>query len=311
MSTDQLIRRNILSGSTAVYVAPEGSALPSLSATPIPDSGGLLPFEASGTNAVQLLFLDSATGGTYTITYNDDQGVAYTTASLAYNAAGSAIQAALELLAPIGTGGVVVTAGADHVITFSGTGTQGRPQSLMVLNTGSLTGGASAAITETTAGTSIWQSVGLIENGVTIAYTPTFEDKFVDASDAPIDSFRTAENLSVEYEMAEKSLKHLSLCMDSATYTVINQASSQIGQTTMGVGDGTSLMVALALQGRSPQGKPRLFSFPKVKITAPTEDKNAKGANNVTVGYSVFSDISKAKGLRLFQYFDMTGDALA
>ena len=101
----------------------------------------------SGTNNVQTLTVGGTpTGGTLTLTYDGR-----TTANIAYNAANSAVQSALEALPNIGTGGVTVTGGpwpgTAMVVTFAGTGasgfpvTQKRPHPLISGSITNLTGG--------------------------------------------------------------------------------------------------------------------------------------------------------------------------
>lgn len=65
-----------------------------------------------------LVTVSDATGGTFTLTYGGA-----TTAAIAYDAAASAVQAALAALASVGTGNVAVTgdAGGPWSVTFVGT----------------------------------------------------------------------------------------------------------------------------------------------------------------------------------------------
>lgn len=107
----------------------------------------------AGTNAVQTLSLTGTpTGGSVTLKYDGR-----TTATVAFNAAASAVQTALEALPNIGTGGVVCAGGpfpAAVTVTFSGARTQKRPHPLITLGTNSLTGGTSPtlSVVDTTPG---------------------------------------------------------------------------------------------------------------------------------------------------------------
>lgn len=85
------------------------------------------------TNEVQTLTITSATGGTYTLTFNGQ-----TTSSLAYNANAAAIQTALRALSTIGSGNVNVSGSGPFTITFAGTlaATNVNP---ITVNTASLT----------------------------------------------------------------------------------------------------------------------------------------------------------------------------
>jgi hypothetical protein len=73
-------------------------------------------FNVGEQNEIQQLALSAPSAGTFTLTFGSE-----TTATIAYNAAASAIEDALELLANIGTGNVAVAAGSDFNITFQGT----------------------------------------------------------------------------------------------------------------------------------------------------------------------------------------------
>lgn len=84
---------------------------------------------------VQTVTID-ATGGTFTLTY---KGVA--TSAIAENAAAATVQTALEGLSTIGTGKVTVTGSAGGPFTVTLSDSLGVHE-LLVLGTGSLTGGS-------------------------------------------------------------------------------------------------------------------------------------------------------------------------
>lgn len=107
-----------------------------------------------GTDEVQTITVSGTpTGGTFTLSFGG-----FTTAAIAYNAATAVVEAALEALPSIGTGGVAVTGagalpGNVHTVTFGGNlGKKAQP--LLVLVDNDLTGGTSpdVAIAEDTAG---------------------------------------------------------------------------------------------------------------------------------------------------------------
>lgn len=85
----------------------------------------------------------TATGGTRTLTVQVGAD-AQTTAPIAYNANAAAIQAALELLSNVGTGGIIVTGTGPYVYTFSGTAFSKRDVNTIAINTFALTGGSSS-----------------------------------------------------------------------------------------------------------------------------------------------------------------------
>lgn len=113
-------------------------------------------------------------GGTFTLvaTLTDSSALRTVTAPIAHNANAATIQAALEALATIGTGGVVVTGTGPFTLTFSGTETAARPQALIATFENALTGGTTpaATVTRTTAGAQ--PSTNEVQS-LTISGTPT------------------------------------------------------------------------------------------------------------------------------------------
>lgn len=100
----------------------------------------------AGTDNVQTLTLTGVpTGGTITIDYDGR-----VTSALAFDAAAAAVQAALEAIPTIGTGGVVCAGGpwpAAITVTFSGASTRKRPHPLFTVGTNALTGGTTPTMT--------------------------------------------------------------------------------------------------------------------------------------------------------------------
>lgn len=103
---------------------------------------GYMPVIAHS-NAVQTVTVTgSPTGGTFTLTRSGQ-----TTAAIAYNAAASAVQTALQNLSNVGAGNVAVTgsAGGPYTVTFQGT--LGNQAITQMTATPSLTGGTTPGVT--------------------------------------------------------------------------------------------------------------------------------------------------------------------
>jgi hypothetical protein len=119
--------------------------------------GAPLGQTTTGVNAVQTFTVaGTPTGGSFKLSF-----MGLKTTAIAWNASTATVQAALEALASVGTGGIVVTgAGAlpsnAHTFTFSGTALAAAPQPLVVFETADnlLTGGTSptGAVANTTTG---------------------------------------------------------------------------------------------------------------------------------------------------------------
>jgi len=101
----------------------------------------------AATNEVQTVTLDGPpTGGTFTLSFDGD-----TTSAIAYNAAASAVQSALQALGSIGLGaaGVTGSAGGPYTVTFQGT-LAATNVAQMTGDGSSLTGAATQTLTVTT-----------------------------------------------------------------------------------------------------------------------------------------------------------------
>lgn len=137
---------------------------------------------SGGTNAVFNLFLDTATGGTFTLTFQSA-----ITNAIAYDADAAAITLELEALDTIGNGDVLVTAdGADWDIEFQDDmGSTVLTVTDFTLDGASLTGAGSEALTLQTPGvpdnatTTITLSAGLAEV-VEVSGTVTFTGQLLE-----------------------------------------------------------------------------------------------------------------------------------
>jgi hypothetical protein len=90
----------------------------------------------TASNTIQTITLANATGGTFTLTLSGN-----TTSAIAFNAAASAVQTALEGLTGVGAGNVLVTGSAGGPYTVEFTGTLARKAvAALTANGASLTG---------------------------------------------------------------------------------------------------------------------------------------------------------------------------
>ncbi len=111
------------------------------------------PYAGSGQESASIAV--DATGGTFTITFQGE-----TTAAIAFNAAASAVQSALELLNDINAGDITVSGGpgvsgggTPYIVAFRAGGQYSGANAPAITTTAtSLTGGAGTAAVTTTAG---------------------------------------------------------------------------------------------------------------------------------------------------------------
>lgn len=103
-------------------------------------------------NSQQWTVTIDATGGTFTLTLNSEE-----TSAIAFDAASSVVQTALEALASVTSGDVTVTGDGPHTITLAGDLANSSGNTL-TSDPASLTGGAStAAVVSVQDGTTTWE----------------------------------------------------------------------------------------------------------------------------------------------------------
>ena len=130
----------------AVTTVTAGQTLANVAEVPIdPDIVSIYMGDTLA-NEVQIVTVQ-ATGGTFTLSFTDNAGVTHTTAAIAENADGAAVQTALLALACFVTGDVTVTgaAGGPWTVTFGGR-YAGNNQPLLVGDGTLLTGITAPAI---------------------------------------------------------------------------------------------------------------------------------------------------------------------
>lgn len=103
------------------------------------------------TNEVQTVTVGTHTGGTFTLTFTGPEGDSATTAAIAFNANAAAVTSALEALANIQVGDVLVAGTGPWTVTFQGR-LAAYNQEALTIDGALLTGGSGEAVTQTTAG---------------------------------------------------------------------------------------------------------------------------------------------------------------
>ena len=230
------LSKNFIRGAARLIVAPMSQPFP----TEIND---IVRTATTSTDEVQSLAISGTpTGGTFTLTFKG-----YTTAPIAYNAAASDVQSALELLSTVGSGGVTCTGGplpgAPVVITFANQlGGQSVP--LIVADGAGLTGGTTpaAAVTRTTAGfgqwdaQSGWTDMGPTKGGITITRNNAEEAFTVDQIKADILNLPTTWEASVAASVAKADIDTLQYLWEGGTITI----NGTTGERTLPIGSPSS-----------------------------------------------------------------------
>ncbi len=197
--------------------------------TPVPtDIGDMLQVTtASNASEVQSLVTSGTpTGGTFKLRFRG-----YETATIAYNAAAAAIQAALESLGSIGTGNLVAAGGplpAAVTLTFAGTLANQNMPSITVTSP-AFTGGTTpaAAVTTTTPGVGIyevkngWVDLGPTLGGITVSHNNTEQTYTIDQLNADIFSLPNGGEMSVSAAVSRINLETMKILWEGGTISTI------------------------------------------------------------------------------------------
>ena len=133
----------------------------------------------SGVNEIQQLTAPVATGGTFTVTFNDGV-MSQTTAAIPFHATLAQLETALENLANIGAGNVQVsgTDGGPWVVEFVGGGLENKNHLLMSVNGGGLTGlPVVEELIGHVAGANEVQTIALVPPATSGAFTLSFDNE--------------------------------------------------------------------------------------------------------------------------------------
>lgn len=177
---DSTLEIDTLSGlPNSLTIVPKGARF-----KVVGDSTTTFTVTGSNANEQQLVTLTGATGGTFTLTFSGQ-----TTAGIAYDAAASALQSALEALSNIEVGDVVVTgsAGGPWTVEFRGQ-YLATDMALMTADGTSLAGTTPTAdVTLVHAGGTTWQ----------LTFTPQLQAGSVPINDAVVTFYPQQINIKI------------------------------------------------------------------------------------------------------------------
>src|SRR3954470_8779523 len=198
-----------------------------LTQAPPANIGDVIKLTGSPTNEVQTLAISGTpTAGTFRLAFKS-----VTTAAIAYNAAASAVQSALEALSTVGTGHVVATGwplpGSSVVLTFGGQ-LAGSNQPMITITSSAFTGGTTPAVTvtETTPGTGIydpvgsWFDLGGTKGGVTPTMNNTEEEFTIDQQRVAIGVLPNEYTWTLNTTLVQVTPENLSFVWDMGPVTL-------------------------------------------------------------------------------------------
>ena len=285
--------RSFIRGAARILIAPYNQPRP----LKIDD---VITLATGGVSEVQSATITGApTGGTFTLSYSGQ-----TTSGIAFNAAGAAVQTALEALGTIGVGNVTVTGatGGPYTITFIGALAEQDVAQITGSGTG-LTGGTSPNITTatTTAGTGQydakpgWTDLGATKTGIQISINNAEESFDVDQILGDISSAPTSWECSVGTALAEMTPERLQVAWEGSAIT-LDATPTTGSEQEVGFGSPTSYVKRrVAVLFQRPNGLIRAYLFHQVQRTpqesAVTHAKTGEQIS-VPVRFKVLSETS-------------------
>jgi hypothetical protein len=225
-------------GPAMIYAAP-------LTQAPPANIGDVIKLTGSPTNEIQTLAISGTpTAGTFRLAFKS-----VSTATLQYNSAASAVQAALEALSTVGTGNIVATGGplpgSAVVLTFQGQ-LAGSNQPMITITSSAFTGGTTPAVTvtETTPGTGLfdpvgsWFTLGGTKNGVNPTMNNTEEEFTIDQQKVAIGVLPNEWTWSFTTSLVEVTPENLALAWDMGPVTLNTLPAVPEKQVGFGAPDG-------------------------------------------------------------------------
>lgn len=253
------------------------------------------------TSEVQTITITGTpTGGTFTLSFRGQ-----TTTAIAYNAANTAVQTALQGLSTIGSGNATVTGGpgpaTPYVVTFAGTLANQSVDTIVAV--GSLTGGTAPAIAvaKTTPGSTGWLSAGLIsEDGVS---------KDVKENSKEIRAYGVSTSIRKIVTSSDVTLKLTMLETNKVTAAVYNRmplGGITVTNNTFGVTDGAfrSTRYGMVVDAVDGLNKVRMYA-PNVEVT---EQQGYQVKNGEVISYGVgLTAYPDTSGVSVYTYHLVVG----
>ncbi len=232
------------------------------------------------TEVQTLTITGTPAGGTFKLRFRG-----YNTTALNYNATAAEVDAALELLPTIGTGGVTCSGGplpgTPVVVTFAGQLASQNLPTISVVDS-ALTGGTTpaAAVAVTTQGVGIyevkngWFDVGPTLGGITITHNNTEQTYTIDQLNGDIYSVPNGVEMGIAAAVSKINLETMKLFWEGGTIATISGS----GNRTMGLGSFSSYTQRRAaiisqrpsLDGGTTPGKIQAYTF-RITQRSPTE----------------------------------------
>lgn len=254
--------QNVKVGQAAVMVAPQNTPLPVISAT-VPNM--VDPFSIQPWSQAVLTASGALTAGTFTLTYTVD-GVAYTTASIQWNATNAAIQSAIiTALATYPQGAPT----AAQVLVTGGALTVPTPIAISLdetfLSLSGLFGTWTLTPTGITGGTlsitnPVWTPVGATDQGWTWGASKSLQDITIEEQSTLVGRLITSQSITITGALSEDISNTLGMVVNmTQAYTA--QSVSNPGYTTLTLTD-TVLQYAVALLTSNVLTFPRWIYIP-------------------------------------------------
>jgi len=228
VGTEQNLDSDFIVGAGRIIFAPMTTAVP----TDLGDA--IYMTTASNASEVQTLTITGTpTGGTFKLKFRG-----YKTAAIAYNATAAAVDAALELLGTIGTGGVTCAGGplpgTPVTITFAGQlANQNVPT--ITLTDAAFTGGTTpvGAVAVTTPGVGLydcksgWFDLGPTLGGITITHNNGEQTYTIDQVNADIFTLPNNTEMAVSAAVSKNDIDTMKMLWEGAAIQAISASGNR------------------------------------------------------------------------------------
>lgn len=296
--TQEYLRGGIL----RCYYGALGAALPADRDTTVDGRLTLNEFE---------LTISDATDGTFQIVHNQVGGSV--SAAIDHDANAATIQAAMEAMSAVGSGGVSVTGSGPFVVKGLGRNRDSLDFDFLVDGTSLVGTGAAATLTR------VWSPFSKnYKDGVQVVFPMEGADAISDLYNAPEVGTMTGRNMQFSFQSASRAAEwlHKALAMQDAEMTRQLAGSGQTGYRTLKpTEEATEIPYFAGLAYGYANGKYVLFHGYKMGVVMEEKTLNStKGAADdwrVPTGLRCYRDDSRAAGDQLFAVYVQEHDPIS
>lgn len=149
-----------------------------------------------------------------------------------------------------------------------------------------------------------WTDIGFTE-GVTIEYTPTFQDVKADGFTATIKKILTEEEAVITTNIHQRDMDNFKAVVSGSTWAEAGDSSTGTSEVLY-IGDGETVEIQVAFKGKNEYGLDRVWYIPVAVSTGSLTYEATNESVPVEVEFTALANTDEEAGGRLIHCYDLT-----